>query len=121
MASAYFDLPFALGLAKPYLGGGIGYGRNKMDPIRWSDGTTSGVLPGGSSSGVVWQLSGGVEIPVAQKVTLELGYRYSDLGKIKKDAGPDLAGQFNPPPNGTGSATGNLRANEILLGLRYAF
>ena len=116
-----FDLPFDWAGVKPFIGGGIGYGRNKMDPIKWQDPTSSGVLPGGSSSGLVWQLTFGADIRLPEKWILEIGYRYADLGKIKKDAGPDLAGQFNPPPNGTGSATGKLRTDEVTIGFRYDF
>ncbi len=121
MANVYFDLPFNWIGMKPFIGGGIGYGHNKMDPIKWRDATSSGVLPGGSSSGFVWQLSLGADIPLSATWALEIGYRYMDLGKIKKDAGPDIDGQFNPPPNGTGSATGSLRANELMVGFRYTF
>ena len=121
IANAYFDLPFSWAGVKPFVGGGIGYGRNKMDPIKWYDPTSSGVLPGGSHSGVIWQLTVGADIVLAKKWTLEIGYKYMDLGKIKKNAGPDIAGQFNPPPNGTGSASGNLRADELTIGFRYNF
>jgi opacity protein-like surface antigen len=52
---------------------------------------------------------------------LEVAYRYTDLGKIVKDAGPDQAGQFFGPGSVTGSATGKLRTNELLLAVRYGF
>ena len=55
--------------------------------------------------------------------TLEVLYRYSDMGKFVKSAGPDQfapSGTFNASGN-TGAATGKLRANELIVGVRWDF
>lgn len=121
LINGYYDLPVAWGPFRPYVGGGIGYSKNKMDPINWYDATSTGTLPGGSNNSVAWQLTLGTNIDLGDKWVVDVRYRYSDFGKFKKDAGPDLAGQFNPPPNGTGPATGYLRASEFIIGVRRDF
>jgi opacity protein-like surface antigen len=121
LINGYYDLPLVLGPFRPYVGGGIGYSKNKMDPINWYDSTSSGTLPGGSTNSVAWQLTLGTNIDLGDKWVIDVRYRYSDFGRFKKDAGPDLAGQFNPPPNGTGPATGYLRASEVIVGVRRDF
>lgn len=51
---------------------------------------------------------------------LEFYYSYADLGKFKKNAGPDVSGA--PFDSGiTDGATGKLRANELIFALRYDF
>ncbi|MBL8488774.1 MAG: hypothetical protein JNK22_17005 [Rhodocyclaceae bacterium] len=39
----------------------------------------------------------------------------------RKAEGPDIRGRFNRPPDGTGSATGRLPADEFFLSIRRAF
>jgi len=119
--SAFFDLPVTFDRVHPYVGIGIGRSRNTMDHLKWDDGTDSGVLPGGSNSDRAWQLTLGADVRLNERLVVEGGYRYMDMGKFKKSAGADLVGQFNPAPNGTGSATGRLRADEVFFAVRYAF
>ncbi len=56
---------------------------------------------------------------------LELAYRYTDLGKIVKNAGSDqvpsaTTGTVNASGT-TGSASGKLRTNELLVAVRFGF
>lgn len=119
MINGYYDLPIVWQRFRPYVGGGIGRSRNSLDPINWRDPTSSGQIPGGRTTDTAWQITLGAVIGVGDRMWLDLSYRYADLGEIVKSAGPDLQGQFNPPPNGTGPATGKLRANEIFVNFRY--
>jgi opacity protein-like surface antigen len=76
MANAWYDFQVA-GL-KPYVGGGIG----------WADVEADGVYQGKtaghsfSESGFAWQLGGGLHMPIDEKLTLGIGYRYF--------SGPDI-------------------------------
>src|SRR5262245_35960868 len=121
MLNAYVDLPFSFGRVRPFAGGGIGASRNKMGPLTWRDGTSTGTLPGGTHTGFAWQGTFGFDIMLTDNWTLSPGYRYADLGKFKKDRGPDLAGGPFNPSGVTGSATGKLRTNELFIGARYTF
>lgn len=121
VASLYYDFPIMLGMVQPFAGGGFGRSRNTMNTLQWRDPTSSGRLPGGKNNAFAWQFSAGANFVVSRDLIIELGYRYMDMGKFKKSAGADLEGQFNPPPNGTGSATGRLRADELYLSVRREF
>lgn len=118
MANGYYDFPLAWGT--PYVGAGIGWASNKMDDIQASNPIVPGavvVLPGGTSNGFAWALMAGVGIPINPTMTLDIGGRYVDLGKIETNAG---AATFAGIPLGTYSgAQGNLRAWEITVGLRF--
>jgi opacity protein-like surface antigen len=121
MLNVYYDLPLSWGGIRPFIGGGIGRTTNKLSPIKWFDPSSSGKLPGGTHRDTAWHFTVGAHMPIFRSLSLEFGYRYMDMGEFKKSAGADLVGQFNPPPNGTGSATGELKADEIFVGLRHHF
>lgn len=121
MASLFYDLPVNWGGLRPYVGGGIGRTTNTMSQLHWRDPGSSGILPGGRHRDTAWQLTLGANLALESGFVVEFGYRYLDMGRFRKSAGPDIQGQFNPPPNGTGSATGRLRADELFLSIRRAF
>lgn len=120
MVNGYVDFPLQrTKTVVPYVGAGVGYARNKIDDISNPNlppippGTST--LPGGTKSGLAWQVSFGVGIQLAPKVMLDLGYRYLDSGKIETSAG-NVTGFFAQPYDG---ATGNLRAHELQVGVRF--
>lgn len=114
MLNGYFDIPVS-GTWKPYVGGGLGYARNKTDNISLSVPGVSATAPGGTKSGMAWSLMAGVGYPLSKTMTLDIGYRFMDLGKIESNAGP-----LSPAAFGTYSgATGKLRAHEFTIGLRF--
>ena len=80
MVSGYYD--FVLGRFKPFVGGGLGYGRVEADGF----GVTPlvGALPGGvalndSDSGFAYQATAGLAFEVTDRITAELGYRYQNI------------------------------------------
>lgn len=88
---------------QPFLGAGLGITRYRLsgyvqrfpepdDPngyLRRGPGGESPftALPGGSGQNFTWMLTAGVAIPVSGNVSLDLGYRYTDAGKIRTDVG----------------------------------
>lgn len=124
MVNGTFDLPVIAGTIRPFIGAGIGRSRNEMKPLKWNDpGCCSGTLTGGRKNDTTWQLTLGADIALDRKWTLEVLYRYTDMGKFVKSAGPDQfapSGTFNVSGN-TGAATGKLRANELIVGVRWGF
>jgi opacity protein-like surface antigen len=118
MLGAYFD--FATGGATPYFGAAVGWAQNKIDDIVNTGGGLGSAaifLPGGTWSGMAWSLMAGVAIPLGGTATLDLGYRFIDLGEIESDSG---AISCNFPCSGTYSGlSGKLRAHELMIGVRF--
>jgi opacity protein-like surface antigen len=123
LLNGYYDIPYTIaGRVTPFVGGGIGWTKNKMDHLMWNDQgafPSSGGLPGGSWSGTAWQLTVGADVKLTDNWVLEIGYRYVDLGKIIKEAGSGTSGSAFNAANYTTPLTGKLRANEFLLNFRY--
>jgi opacity protein-like surface antigen len=119
MANGYYD--FSLTWGKPYVGAGLGIAMNKIDTITNSGGALapqSFAIPGGSSSGLAWALMAGISFPLSPTMTLDLGWRYIDLGDIESDAGTIVC----TPACGTdpySGMSGKLRAHELMIGLRF--
>lgn len=119
MANGYYD--FSLTWGKPYVGAGLGIAMNKIDTITNSGGALvpqSFSIPGGSSSGLAWALMAGISFPLSPTMTLDLGWRYIDLGDIESDAGTITC----TPACGTdpySGMSGKLRAHELMIGLRF--
>jgi len=121
MLNGTYELPVVFGALRPYVGAGIGQSRNEMKPLKWNDpGCCSGTLNGGKKTDTAWQLTLGADIALQNNWTLELFYRYMDMGKFVKNAGPDQSGNFSGSGS-TISATGKLRADEFIVGLRRGF
>jgi len=85
-----------------YATGGIGYAYNKTD--------TSALLDGKGKSNFAWNLGAGVEYALTDCMSIDLGYRFSDLGKARatvKDTGDTISEK--------------VRYNDIKLGMKYYF
>lgn len=123
--NGYYDLPIKIGeRVRPYIGGGIGWSKNKVNNINYSEpgpSPDSGQVPGGSKGGLAWQLTLGAEVRVTENWVLDIGYRYVDLGKIETSAGPATAGDPFNADNYTTPVQGKLRANELVFNFRYGF
>jgi opacity protein-like surface antigen len=112
LANAYVDLGTfcALGCLTPYLGAGVGFARNEISGLT-DQGVQSFPLLGGVSSStlgyasdasktnVAWALMAGVGYEVTKNVTLELGYRYLNLGRAQSGQIQNafLPGQYSRP------------------------
>lgn len=124
MFTGNLNLPVKLGPISPHIGLGLGRSKNKMDPINWLDvgpPVSRGTLTGGSKNSTAWQIEVGGDVNLPGGWMLEVGFRHTDLGKIVKHAGPDQVGSFFGPGSTTGSASGKLKTNELLVAVRYGF
>ena len=120
MLAGYYD--FNAGWGRPYLGAGIGFASNKIDSVVNSGGalgSTTVTVPGGTKTGFAWSLMAGVGFPLNPSLTLDLGYRYVDLGKIESDSGAISCAPVACPGFTYSGMTGNLRAHELTVGLRF--
>lgn len=117
MLNGYYDFqPLTWGT--PYIGAGIGWARNKVDSITGTILGFSATVPGGTKTDFAWALMAGVSFRLNPTVTLEVGYRYIDLGKIETDFGPVTTVPAFPGLTYSG-ASGKLKAHELTVGLRF--
>ena len=87
----YLDLPVHRGIT-PYVGAGIGFAVHDVGDATFRNGAVV-TVKGGTETDFAWALMGGVGIDVGRGITLDIGYRYADLGDIKIDNG---GADFNP-------------------------
>ena len=85
-----------------YATGGIGYAYNKTDDGAFVDGK--------GKSNFAWKLGAGMEYALTECVSLDLGYRYSDLGKARVH--DKISGS---------TVSEKVRYNDIKLGMKYFF
>ena len=98
MANAYFDYLTCTPWT-PYVGAGIGSAYLKAD-----DGEQAK-----SVYNLAWQVMAGLTYDINSHWTLDAGYRYADLGRIRKNSGEGHVAKLTA------------RDHEILLGVRYTF
>lgn len=99
LANGYVDLPIS-NRVTGYFGAGAGMAYNQTDGL--VNVTNGSVFGGDNKYNFAWNAMVGVSVPVSGTVTIDVGYRYMDLGNF------DTAG-----------TSGKLRANELQFGLRF--
>lgn len=97
MANAYFDYLTCTPWT-PYVGAGIGLSHLKVD---FGD-------EGKSTNNLAWQVMAGIAYDVTSNWTVDAGYRYADLGRVRWNYGE-------------GVIKTTARDHEIMLGARYNF
>ena len=110
----------------PFVGAGIGYARNRISAMTYEFPSLGAgdvtLTPSGESSNFAWSLSAGVEYQIAADKTVELLYRYTDMGRIRTDVG-----NITVVRNGANrliaidSTEADLTSNALMLGFRYRF
>ena len=124
-AVAYVDLPRIAGV-RPFLGAGIGGARNHLDGVTYRfpsiAAKASTTTAAGSSSGFAYLLTAGVAVPLSERLSLDLAYRFSDLGQVRSRSGSATIVR----PRGTRSLTiagteADLQTQGLQVSLRYAF
>jgi opacity protein-like surface antigen len=81
MGNVWYDFDMGSRL-KPYIGGGVGWARNKFIPKPFTTAQTV------EDEGFAWQAGGGLNFEVNKDASIGLGYRYMDAGSY----GSSLAG-----------------------------
>lgn len=131
LANAYVDLGTfcVLGCVTPFLGAGVGVANNQVsgftDTSSGFNSTTGalGALGGYASTAqktnFAWALHAGLAYQVNNRLTLELAYRYLNLGNL-----PDI--QLRDYATGALSTNGNvirgaqLQSHDVKLGMRWS-
>ena len=99
LANGYVDMPIS-NRVTGYLGAGAGMSYNQSDAlVNVSTGTVFG---GDNKYNFAWNAMVGISVPVTNSLTVDVGYRYIDLGFVE-----------------TSGSNAKLRANELQFGLRF--
>lgn len=112
MAYGFYDIDTGTRFT-PFLSGGLGVSINKAKAYQtqpssdWNEAFT-----GKTRTEFAWGVGAGVAVSVMPSLSLDVGYRYVDLGKWS-------VGEMRA--TGDEDLTGSLRSHEVYAGLRYAF
>ena len=129
MVAGYVDLP-GLGLPKigpfgPFIGAGVGIVRTRIGETRMTFPRTTTIVPGASRVGLAWMLTAGVAVALGERATLDLAWRYSDLGEVRTGRGEGRVvwreGSREPLPLDLAATRANFASHGLLLSVRYAF
>ena len=101
--NAYYDIDTGTKFT-PYVGGGIGYAKLKGSI------SNGGVkLASDSDTNFAWQLGAGVAYAVNENISVDFGYRYTDMGDLTANVYPTETFKID------------VDSHELLLGVRYTF
>jgi opacity protein-like surface antigen len=118
LANAYIDLGTWRGIT-PYVGGGIGMAYIDVQGFKDVNVPTGSVHFGNSdrsTSNFAWALYAGLSYDVTPQFTLDLGYRYTDLGSVS--TGPTTA-PTDPTETTGGIDIRDITSHDLLLSARY--
>ena len=121
---AGFGLPMVGPLA-PFIGAGIGVVRTRIGETTMTFPATTTTVPGGSRTGLAWMATAGVAMALDERTTLDLAWRYTDLGEVRTPRGPGRVvwrdGSREPLPLDLAPTRARLAGHGVRLSLRYAF
>ena len=108
----------------PYIGAGIGYASNRITGLTDQgaltgslNGATLGTAGSGTKSGVAWALMAGLGYEVNKNLTLEIGYRYLNLGEGQSGR---IQNAFLPESY-TPLKAKEIDSHDIKIGMRWNF
>jgi opacity protein-like surface antigen len=118
LLNGYVDLGNWYGLT-PFLGAGVGAVRLTLDNFKDTNVVTQGLAyaKAGSKTNLAWALHAGVGYAVSPSFTVELAYRYLNLGDGKTGTVYNYAGQCGSCEALTFK---NVDSHDVKLGLRWA-
>ena len=129
MLVAFLDLP-GLGLPNPspfapFIGAGVGAVRTRIGETRMTFPRTTTVVPGARRIDFAWIATAGVAVALGERTTLDLAWRYTNLGMVHTGRGEGRAvwhdGSREPLLLDLASTRARLRSHGLRLSLRYAF
>ncbi|MCE5264171.1 MAG: outer membrane beta-barrel protein [Deltaproteobacteria bacterium] len=129
MVNLFFDLAGIAGRPsgrfQPYVGGGIGLAYNRIGKVTFFFPENAGrhkvsVVPSGDRKGFAFMLAVGTGIVLTEHITLDLAYRYFDLGRVGTDPG-NMAMDVLPAGIAISDIDAPLRTHGMAAGLRYRF
>lgn len=111
------------GLFSPYVGGGIGSSWNSTGQLNAVTVSTGLARPdpiaGAQKNSFSWQLMAGTLLKVKDNVSLELGYRYVNIGEIA--VSDHYINRVDRPQSISVLSASSATAQEVFAGLNYRF
>ena len=109
----------------PFVGAGIGAVHTRIGQTTMAFPATTTVVPGGSRTGLAWMATVGVALALDKRMSLDLAWRYTDLGEVRTPRGPGRVvwrdGSQEPQPLDLAPTKARLRSHGVRLSLRYTF
>ena len=120
LANAYVDLGEFRGIT-PYIGAGIGASRNTIANFNDSNVFAGGGGYAGKDSQweLAWALHAGLGYAVTDRLTMDLGYSFVNLGDGKTGEARNYDAAFSRPNDGF--TFKDLHSHDFKLGFRYKF
>jgi len=119
LANAYVDLGNWRGIT-PFVGGGIGASRNTISGMTDVNTPAGGVAYGNTASlwSFAWALTAGLGYQISPNTTIEVAYRYLDLGKAQSGdlIAFDGTNNINNPMQ-----FNHLTSQDVKFSIRYKF
>lgn len=117
MVNVYYDFPGAgemVGVAglTPYIGAGVGVAAVSTDDLSTSGGASEG---GRTAYNMAYALMAGVATQVVDRVMLDIGYRFVNLGEFEQN------GSFSDGTTAARTGYDDLLVHEVRAGLRFSF
>lgn len=118
LANAFVDLGTYHAIT-PYVGAGVGASYTMIDDMTDINTTGPTVASAGGNGewALAWALYAGLGFEVNDRLTLDFGYRYLDIG----DAESGDVEVFNTPGDYTPVVFNGITSHDVTLGFRYAF
>lgn len=128
MLVGYVDLPGPglprLGPFNPFVGAGAGVVRTRIGETRMMFPRTTTIVPGARRTDFAWMVTAGVATALNERTTLELAWRYTDLGVVHTGRSEGRVvwrdGSREPLPLDLAATRAKLRSHGLRLSLRYA-
>ena len=119
--NAYFDIHNSSPVT-PYIGAGLGLASVSADyQASLSDGTNEGGFGfNKTKTNFAWNIGAGAAWKISDMISLDLGYRYADFGKVKASSSGDFVAGALEVDFDLNTST-KVSAQEVLLGLRFSF
>lgn len=127
MANGYLDLnglyPEILGPFQPYIVAGLGVASDEMGTFTGSFTTGplagAGITEGGATrTNFAWGAGAGMAYPISPTMTLDLEYKFLDLGELRTGSTYAVMGALF---NSTASQSSDIGVHTIIASLRVAF
>jgi OOP family OmpA-OmpF porin len=121
MVNGYLDIngfaPNMFGRFQPYLQGGVGIARNDLDKTSFGGPFAGVTLSGSTRTNFAWGVGAGLGYAITPNLTLDVGYKYLDLGEMRTGSTVSIAGVST----GVTPAKADLQAHTVMVGLRFGF
>lgn len=115
MVNGYLDLAALAGMPgsviQPFLVGSAGLSRNELGTLKTMP--TGNTISGSTRTEFAWGVGAGVGIPVARNVTIDVMYKYLDLGEVRSSSATSI-GTRTP-------IKADLQLHTVTAGVRLGF